>query len=218
MSIADTLRERWAKAGDATLGLETIFENAIRFIEAPASKKAELQNNDRLSDVAVAEDLRSFLAKGVVPELRRARQVIDDGKEALKQQRDKLSMPEIDRTDTVAVEHRKEARELLRGLSDGARTQLLLKNPDPLLVAAVLELPNFFSGISPEIRQHVQAAYLEKHNAEHLTAIARRDEALSVLGAAVTVAANELQKHAGLGSGADFDQWFETGEEPKQAA
>jgi hypothetical protein len=212
MDITDNLRSRfqpaWKNRTDLA-GLHTMFETAVSFIPAPALKKAALEKPGTLNARGVAEALRRDLGKHVVPELRSTLRVVNERKAAMKHERAALAKPKIDSTDVVAAMQRREIRDYLHGLESAERMKMLLDNPDPIMLAAALELPPALSGLTVETRAHVEEAYTRATHAQTLRAMDDREEALDVVGAAAEIAAMEIRAAVGL-EPHEFDGWFAT--------
>ena len=222
MDITDTLRARfrpeWKGRADLT-GLDTMLENALSFVTVPKAKKDELEKLGTLNPRGVSEAMLVAMGKAAAPELRRTLKVVAERREALKRERATLAKPNIDKADAAAAVMRSEMRTYLRGLDMGERARVLITNPDPIMLAAVLEAPDALSGLNADTRAHVETAYVEANHADKVKAMADHDEALSVVAAAVGIAQGEMRKHVGIGPQA-FADWFTSadGTETRRAA
>jgi hypothetical protein len=210
MNVTDNLRGRfkaaWKNRADLA-GLDTMFENAVTFIAAPKAMKSKLEAPGTLNSRGVEEALRRELGKNVVPELRRILRVVNERKAAIKNERAVLATPKIDSTDLAATLRRQEIRGYFRSLELGDRIKVLLDNPDPTMLAAALEAPAALSGLTAEMRAHVEQAYVLANHAKTLKAMDDREEALDVVGAAAEIAVMEIRSSVGLEPQA-FDGWF----------
>lgn len=215
-----TLRARWP-AGAAVSGLETSFENAINMIGAPGLKRAELVKAGKLSPAGIAEEVRGHAAKNYLDALRRAAKNVEDGRADLNARRAKLAAPKIDRADMLAASHRAEARALLRTMNPAVRADVLLK--EPLLRDAALELPDIFSGIDASFRQNLQRTLAETTHAAEIASLDEREEALTVVETALSMATFQLRENAGLDE-TRFNAWrdnpaaFEAAQREREAA
>lgn len=220
MEAINELRRRLGADRPAARDLGTMFENVASFAAAPAVRKAQFAENRNLSAAGVNDELRRFLARGAVPEIRRTLAYVEASKASLSEARAKLSRPAIDPADTMGAAHRREAREFLRTVDAGERVRLLLDNPDPLFVAAALEMPNALSGITDEIRGHVEQSYAATMRPGELAEVEARAEALATLEAAAKIARGEIARHVGFATDQEFDGWFDTadGSAERQAA
>ena len=195
LTIADTLRARWKPtyATRVTDGSHA-FETALSFIGAGAAKRAELAKPGTLSPKGIADGVRDFASKGVVPELKKFRALVATDRANLQQRRNKLGKPTIDPTDAAAAVLRQEYRSYLRSLPMGDRTRLVLSGDDPVLVAAALEVPTL-SGLPTDIHAKAVEAYIARTAGPELAALEEADEALSLVEAAIKVAENDLSSH-----------------------
>lgn len=204
--MIETLRARWSgKFAD----LNGLHETVTSFSGAAARKRDEIAKPGRLSPAGVGEELRAWLAGGLVGEVKRARKTAEDGLAMLAEQRAKLATPTFDASDTIGAAHRKEAREYLRSLDRAERLKILSEDADPLLVAAALEIPAL-SGLDKPMIEALQRVYVEKTHGETLAQIEEREEALTALAAAAGVIKAELQSDVAPREGQTFDGWFET--------
>jgi hypothetical protein len=206
MTPIETLRSRVnAKHND----LVSVFEGVATLFGAAATKKSELAAAGRLTPAGVNSELTGWLAKGVVPQLRRAEKLVADGKAALADRRKAISSPQIDRTDTARAAHRQEARAYLRGLAIGQQAGLLLNSDaDPLFAEAALELPAL-SGVQADLLDKVRSAYAERTAPDILAQIEERDSSLSALGSAVEIVKYNLRREV-QPEGKTFDAWFDS--------
>lgn len=188
--------------------LAGVFENVAAFFPAAATKRQEIAKNPNLSPAGAADEFRKFLGARVVPEMRRARSIVETGFANLAQSHAKLGGPNIDPTDTLAAGHRKEAREYLRSLGHGERAALLLGNADPLLLQAALEVPSALSGLTPELRADVEKSYATRVHGPELARLEERNEALTVISSTLTILGMEIRKDAGLASDHEFESWL----------
>lgn len=204
MTPIETLRSRVnAKHSD----LVGEFESVATLFGAAATKKSDLAAVGRLTPAGVNAELAGWLAKGVVPQLRRAEKLVAEGKAALAERRKALSAPAINRTDTARAAHRAEARAYLRGLNMGQQSGLLIDG-DPLFAEAALELPAL-SGVHADLLDKVRAAYAERTAPDILAQIEERDSSLSALGSAVEIVKYNLRREV-QPEGKTFDAWFDS--------
>ncbi|ATQ66899.1 MULTISPECIES: hypothetical protein [Methylosinus] len=202
MTPIENLRPRVnAKHAD----LVDVFAGVANVFAAAATKKAELASSGRLTSAGVNAELQGWLAKGVLPQLRRAEKLVSDGRAALADRRKALSAPAIDRADTARAAHRQEARAYLRTLNAGQQAELLFKG-DPLFAEAALELPAL-SGVQPDLIDKARAAFAARSAPDIMAQIDEREESLSALGAAVEMAKGNLRREV-QPDGQSFDSWF----------
>jgi hypothetical protein len=65
---------------------------------------------------------------------------------------------------------------------------VMSNNPDPNVVAAILEAPGFLSGVTDEQRDRMLQTIIERDHPKELAAIAQAEEALTVLEAGIGMA------------------------------
>lgn len=210
MNIIETLRSRfrpeWKNLPD-NAGLARMFENAVSFIDAPKLKHAALTKTGALSLRGVAEELRRDLGKHVVPEIRRVQREVNAQRDTLKTERKHMVKPKIDTTDLAAAVMRQEIRTYLRGLDTGERMKVLLNKPDANLLAAALEAPSALSGLTDEMRAHVEHAFVEANHKPRLAVLEEKQDVLDLVGAAADIATMEIRTYTGL-EGQEFHSWF----------
>jgi hypothetical protein len=88
---------------------------------------------------------------------------------------------------------------------------LMQNPPDALLLAAALEGPPEWSGLTNEMRADVEKAYVKAHHAPKLRTLDELQEALDVTGAAADIAAMNICNSVDLPPH-EFDRWFANGD------
>jgi hypothetical protein len=196
-TIADTLKARWKPEYRDRTNLESAFNTALSFMGAGGAKRSELEKRGTLSPKGVAEAVREFAGKGVIPELKKFRERVAAERANLKQRRAALGKPKVDPTDLAAAMLRQEYRSYVRSLGLGDRARVLLSD-DMEMIAAVLEVPPALSGLADDLLARVVDHYIEKTAGGELKAIEETEEALSLVQAAVGVAELDLKPHLGM--------------------
>lgn len=160
------------------------------------AQHTKIADNKNLSPIGRQDAMRKYVSEKA-HELHRARKSVETMRQKLTERRAKLAPAAPDKADMSAAILRSEMRTMLRGMSTGQRMALLLSpNPDPMLLQAVLEAPDFASGMNPQTRELVTAAVIEKTHPGALAAIEQVEEAIEVVNAATRVAFDTVRAAA----------------------
>ena len=207
MALEETLNERMGRF-EAVKGLEIVqaaFRRAMASHQAFKSKAAEVGANKNLSPFGRTENLRTYVSDEA-HQVVRAHKTLARIKAKQDERRASIQPKSPDKADVAGAVARSDLRNMLRGMKMGERANLLLaKDADPMLRAAVLELPNYASGIDDFIRGAVTNAVIEREHPGALAELEEADAAIEVLevitqvftGTAMRLA--ELPTHAALG-------------------
>ncbi|WP_426615244.1 hypothetical protein [Bradyrhizobium sp. McL0616] len=143
--------------------------------------------DNRLTPVGRREKMQEYVGKESHRVLR-AQRTLAKIREQHEAQRVAIQPRAADRTDLVGAVARSDLRSMLRGMPIGKSMQLLLApDADPILLAAVLELPNYASGINDETRRAVTERVIEREHPGALAALERDAEAVELLGVVTRV-------------------------------
>jgi hypothetical protein len=194
-NVRDVINARWKFADVPRLKpIRAALDVALNARDAVREKHAALAKNSHLSPIGRLDDVRSFVSKSTAPAIHKARKTVSTARDELAKWKDRLKPAAPDPKNVSAAVLRSEMRTQLRGLSNAARTALLLtENPDPMLVQAVLEAPGFSSGVADDIRARMLEAYATRNHPEELAWIAESEEALELLEAATSMVLNAAQ-------------------------
>jgi len=222
-TLQDELRSRWSPKWNGRSDLsavQTMFENALSWIDAPKAKGAELTRSGTLSEKGVKMTLRAHFAPTVRQELRRYTADVAAEAEAIKASRASLTRPTFDKADLIGELQRQEARTWLRSMEPMQRLITLLGDKDGNLIEAAFAAPAYLSGLDKLTdvqRGQIEETFVQARFAPQIAAIEEREEANALARVAVRAAVMELRDAAGL-EPLQFDTWFETGLEPATEA
>ncbi len=170
--------------------------------------RAKTEEPGTLSAKGILEAVRSHAAKQAAPDLRRQQYRLAQAAQKLAAKRKALSVPDFDKADVVGAMMRAEIRTHLRSLDEARRTALLSIKPSSELVAAVFEAPDFLTGISGELRNRIETAFIETHHPNKLAAIEQEAELVDVVGMAFQTSATEIREALDFRTEHDFRRWL----------
>lgn len=198
--LVKALRERksdWS-SNPHLASLDGVFNNLTGFIGATGTKRAELEKRGTLTHRGVRDELQDFADGAMIPELRRARERVNQARADLKLRRASLSKPKIDPADVAAAVLRQDMRAYVRSLEPLQRAATLLNSKtDPAILAAVLEAPDVMSGLSLALRDDVARAYAAIAHPEGAKEIEATDEGLSMMETILSAAENDISTAIG---------------------
>lgn len=165
----------------ATLDAHLTLKNEA----ADVAKNAAADN--RLTAIGRREKMQEYVGTNSHRVIR-AQKTLSKIKEKHEAQRVAIQPRASDKTDLAGAVARSDLRGMLRDMPIGKAMQLLLApDADPILHAAVLELPNYASGINDETRRAVTERVIEREHPGALAELERDAEAVELLGVAVRV-------------------------------
>lgn len=148
---------------------------------------AKLAKDNRLTPIGRKDKMHEHVSKDA-HKVMRVQKTLQKIREQHAQERASVQPKAPDRTDVAAAVARSDLRSMLRAMQMAKATQLLIgPQADAILQAAVLELPNYASGINDEIRRIVTEQVIEREHPGALAELEQKAEAIELLGVAVHV-------------------------------
>lgn len=196
-TIKETLLSRFKGDGvpaldPAKIALTRIFA----FHDDISAHHIKISGSQNLTPVGRQDAMRKYVTEHA-HELHRARKSVETMRAKLSERRAKLQPLPPDPKDLSAAILRSEMRTMLRGMNSGQRMSLVLSaNTNQTLVHAVLEAPNFASGVNDQARELLTVAAVEKAHPGALAEIERIEEAIEVVNAAVRIAFDKARAAA----------------------
>ncbi len=213
MSLIDELNRRFRTGwlNDPELRkYHHAMTSAIDDAENLRTERVTHEKAGKLSAAGLTEVMRDYAVKKVIPGLAENRLKLERAAVKVAEKRKALGIPKPDPKDAVGAILRSEARSLMRSMSQGQLAELLLKNPDPISVAAAFENPMLLPNLTAELRQRVEHALVEASHPDALAAIADEKEAITLANQAVNYAIGELQRSTSFeGNQHAFNQFVE---------
>ncbi|MGK7058067.1 hypothetical protein AB4853_16520 [Bradyrhizobium sp. 1050_B9_N1_2] len=210
-TLEETLIERMQRFGSVA-GLQHVrsaFNQALDTHKTFQKKGSDVSKDNRLTPVGRKEKLQEYVGKEA-HQVVRARRTLARIKEKHAAKYASLQPKSPDKTDVVAAVARSDLRSMLRGMPIGKSMQILLADDaDPMLLAAVLELPNYASGINDETRRMVTERVIERDHPGALADLERDAEAIDLLDVAVRVAAGTARDIGEFPNDRLFDDFIE---------
>jgi len=208
-TIREILTSRWKFADAPRLKpVRAALDAALDAADAVTAKHSALAKNEKLSALGRLDDVRGFVSKSTAPAVHRARAVANKTRADLATWKARLQPPAPDRGDMAAAVLRSEMRQHLRGLSTGGRMALLLaENPDPTLLQAALEAPNFSSGLTDSLRAQMLEHYAAAKHPNDLAEIGQVEDAIELLTAATETALNAAKSASEFPSDRVFEDF-----------
>lgn len=194
MNMRDTFFSRWsedydkvAKFGPAKVAMTRALDAGDRVRQ----QHAAVTGNKELTPLGRQNAMRKFLADTIAPDIRRTRKAVDVMRTGIEKTRARLQPKAPDPSNFAQAVLRSEYRTLLRGMKPGERAALLLQaDVDPVMVAAVLEVPPGALMLPAEVRLHLVTAAIEKEFPGQLAALDQAEEVAGLLTAALQTTAN----------------------------
>ncbi len=196
MNIVDNLKSRvnpsWREdesMKDIVSSLDTVFS----FFSVAANKRRELSSDGSLSDKGVETKLQQYLDASITPAIKRYERQVEETQLSIAEMRAALMRPSIDKTDAAGAVLRQETRTYLRGLSAADRISILMNDSDPMFLTAVLEAPSELSGLTAEMREQIEAAYLQHAHPEETARLQERAEVAELLGVSLSMLSTDIR-------------------------
>ncbi|MCK1553139.1 hypothetical protein IVB11_29895 [Bradyrhizobium sp. 177] len=148
---------------------------------------AKLAKDNRLTPIGRKDKMHEHVSKEA-HRVARAQKTFEQIKRRHVEELAAVQPKAPDKTDVAAAVARSDLRSMLRGMQMAKAAQLLIgPEADAILQAAVLELPNYASGINDEIRRIVTEQVIEREHPGALAELEQKAEAIELLGVAVHV-------------------------------
>lgn len=206
-NLAARFKTEWIN-GPLTLPHYLTFGQAFELADKISAKRNDLVAKGTLSAKGLDEAVREFVTKDVVPELARARCKLEASAEAVTAKRQALTFPKPDKSDLAGAVLRQELRAYLRGLPQGERYGLLLRDPDADIIAAVFEAPDYLSGIDAKLRAELENRIVAAAHPQKLQAIEDERECINLANIAINHAVDTIRKATGYDHSPAFDQFM----------
>jgi hypothetical protein len=189
--------------------------NCLAIGEKFANQRQQLERDGHLSEIGRRAKLTEA-TKAHARELREARAPIREQADRIASLRGQIKPVAVDRSDIVSALERAEIRAYVRGLRTQDQITALLKQNDPKILDAVLEMPAALSGVAPEHFQIAKAAREQQLHGPLLKEIAKLESIVAEADAAAKVARNDLAAASGFDH-IDFEKIVGPIESRKQA-
>lgn len=189
-TIYETLQSRWHFDGIAGFSgpAKAAFEKALDVGMALQTKRSEIGTDNKLTRAGHLDKFREHLGKNA-HELARLSKTADKLQANIAQRRAAIQPKSPDPANLSAAVARSDLRSMLRTMPIGQRMQLALApDADQTLLDAILELPNYASGINDQTRQLVTATVIERQNPGALATIEKMQGAVTMVETATRVA------------------------------
>jgi hypothetical protein len=211
MSLSQTLKSRWRPEFDkhgVAVEARKAFHNVLDAAESLAKARATFAADNTLSDIGRAKQLNA-LAAGEASRVTKAQRALSMGRDAVREQRMKLTPTVKDTKNLAAASLRKEIRESMRSKT-AAEIFAIASDPnaDPLIVEAMFEAPLILTGITSDQRDHLLHIVIERTAGPALVAINEQNEALDLLDAALRGSIETIREAAGVTPG-QFPKWLD---------
>lgn len=192
--------------------LTAAIDAPLAAIDRLETKYKALVDDQRLSPLGRAEELRNFAKNDTVGVMRRSQNIVKSMRADLQGSRNKLRVPKPDKSDVAGAILRMDMRTWLKDMNRGELMGALLDKDTPIeLLQAAYEVPPQMIGSDAAIMEDIQKRLLELHHGPVLEQIEEMDEALTVVNGVVEVALMDVatftlfearQKH-------EFTAWYE---------
>jgi hypothetical protein len=189
--------------------------NCLSVAEKFAAQREQLERDGHLSEIGRRAKLTEA-TKAYARDLRDARAPIAEAAKQIENLRGTIKPVQIDRSDIVSALERAEVRAFIRGLRIPEQITALLKQNDPKILDAVLEMPAALSGVAPEHYAAAKAAREEQLHGPVLKQVSELQTVVDEADAAAQIARNDLVTASGLQQ-FDFDKIIGPIESRKQA-
>lgn len=198
MNFRETILARWRYDHVPSLAeIKFVLERVLDIQDVIRAEHTKVGANDRLTSLGRQDAMRAFIADKAAAELYRSRKTVETLRSRLEAWRERLAPPPLDKADAAGATMRVEIRNALRAMSPGARMNALMaEDADLFLLEAVLQAPDFLSGLDAKNRPEVAARYVERKHPDDVAAIEQADEAITVLAVATAVATNTARAAA----------------------
>jgi hypothetical protein len=209
--IRNVILGRWKYDAPRLAPVRKALDFALDAHDALRDFHSAVSANTLLSPLGRLDEMRGFISKRAAPAIHRGRETAASLRADLAKWRTRLQPAPPDPKNVAEAVMRSSMLTMLRGMSQGARTALLLsKNPDPRLVQAVREAPEFLSRVSAEIKERMVQMIVARDHPTDLAAIAEADEALALLDAATETVFTAARSVAEFPSDKMFADFVET--------
>lgn len=211
MTIEKTILDRAGFMADDP-ALKPAFAAITRALDTHMkfrTKAAEVAKDSHRTPLGKQDVLRKFVGENA-HEVLRVRKSVDVMRTKVADRRKSLLPATADPTDASLAVMKSAMCARILGMKAGERAQLLLSpNADTRLLAAVVEYPNFMSGMDDQIRELVTAAVIERTHPGALAQLEKADEAIELVEVAARVAFSTARDAAEFPSDAVFAKFVE---------
>jgi hypothetical protein len=159
-------------------------------------KADEIRGNTRLSEIGKQEKIKELAVGNPLAHLKQLRSRAAAMTADVQNLRKGLQPKAPDRADLFGEMQRQELRTFLRTLPDAKRLRLAME--DAAITEAVLHASPALSGLSQEQHELVKEAYVERAFGAQLRGIEKREEVISNVGSALTIATRQFLNESGL--------------------
>lgn len=202
--VMANLQER---SGSCTPAQKSLLDRACGIFEGIAAQMREINGDQHLNDKGKA-DKSNALARQHRQSFLQVRSKLNEEKTAIQTQRDGLVPRTIDKSDAAAAMIRAEYRSMLRQMGSAEAIAWASSQSDPALIAALWEAPPGLSGLDARSRDTITDAYVERHCAKQLHALAEQSEAVALVEQATNLAQGSIYTAAGMRHQAEFEAWL----------
>ena len=172
---------------------ETI-ETAIALANGFEAKAREIGKDARYSALGRTEAIKSHLEQGPKAHLAQLKASVEGDLNAIRGEMAATVPKAPDKGDLFGEMQRAEIRTYLRSLPEAERIRVALTSTDETVRAAILFSPAALSGLRDEVRQQVEASYLETVHGSRLAELAKAENALLEVAAAIEVASAHMHR------------------------
>jgi hypothetical protein len=210
-TIRETLisRFKWDHV-PALASVKREVERALDTSDKIRDEHRKISRDEKLTRLGQQEALRGAIARDIASNLYAGRRALALMQEQIDRRRASLTPKSPDKQDVAGAVARADLRAMLRSMPAGQRNLLVLAHDaDPILQSAVLELPNYASGISDEARDLITKAVIEREHPGALSTIEQMEDCSVLLKAAVDYTINLAATAAEFHNSAMFDHFVD---------
>jgi hypothetical protein len=187
------------KENTALHRLERAYLDALEAVDAVEARKVKAEKSGTLTPSGIANDVLSFAASKLAPQLQKAKRAVEQAKAEAADRRAKLTLKKSDPTDAAGQIRRLWRLDRFNAMSDIERNAYLAKagdNLDPELQQAFLEAPEY-SKVLPTDLEAIHMRALKQQHGETITELANLEAGIKIVDDVITAARDEVAQEVG---------------------
>jgi len=198
-----------APAGSTLAKLERSYLTALDQIDQLEAHRAAAATSGQFTEAGLLEDAKRFAVSKLAPVLHRGRQAVAQAKREAEEQRAKLKLQPLDKSDVVGEMRRAEARSWLRSLPEKDRRNYIARNVDsldPELALAIVTDMGELSGVLKADRKVLADKALRAQHGDAIDKVLELERGIGIAEHAIEAVRGEIARDVGVPDPHTFNQ------------
>jgi hypothetical protein len=189
-----------AKENTTLAQLEKSYLAALDAVDKFEANRIRAEKSGTLTATGIVSDSLQFAASTLAPQLRKAKQAVEQARREVESRRAKLTLKPADKTDAAAQLRRLWKLDKFNALPEAERNQYLAKvgdNLDPELQQAILEAPEHTKMLPTDIEAIHMRALTRQHGEKAFAELTALEEGIKIAADVVEAAREEIALEVG---------------------